>query len=112
MPDITDMMIEASGTPVMLSFTDDHTRIAHLADRFDGVIVAGEHDMCLKSYDERLRTKTVETCPGRHRRSRISTRVYLLGKRFVWATQWHPKFSHKVGANQRAILAAFVNAAK
>ena len=57
MPDITDMMIEASGTPVMLSFTDDHTRIAHLADRFDGVIVAGEHDMCLKSYDERPRTK-------------------------------------------------------
>ncbi|MGG7135530.1 gamma-glutamyl-gamma-aminobutyrate hydrolase family protein [Bifidobacterium catenulatum] len=26
------MMIEASGTPVMLSFTGDHTRIAHLAD--------------------------------------------------------------------------------
>ncbi len=80
MPDITDMMIEASGTPVMLSFTDDHTRIAHLADRFDGVIVAGEHDMCLKSYDERPRTKTVETCPGRHRRSRISTRqTFRLG---------------------------------
>ncbi|OZG62269.1 amidotransferase [Bifidobacterium lemurum] len=34
--------------------------------------------------------------------------VYMPGKRFVWAVQWHPEFSHRVDANARAIFSAFV----
>lgn len=32
------------------------------------------------------------------------------GKRFVWAVQWHPEFSHRTDADSRAILKAFVAA--
>lgn len=32
------------------------------------------------------------------------------GKRFVWAVQWHPEFSHRTDADSRAILKAFAAA--
>lgn len=36
--------------------------------------------------------------------------VWLPGKRFVWAVQWHPEFSHMVDADSRKIFARFVAA--
>lgn len=38
--------------------------------------------------------------------------VYLPGKRFLWAVQWHPEFSYKSDENSRKILRAFVEAAE
>ena len=38
--------------------------------------------------------------------------VYLPGKRFLWAVQWHPEFSYKTDENSRKILRAFVEAAE
>lgn len=36
--------------------------------------------------------------------------VYLPGKKFVWAVQWHPEFSWKVNEDSRKIFRAFVSA--
>ena len=38
--------------------------------------------------------------------------VYLPGKRFLWAVQWHPEFSYNSDENSRKILRAFVEAAE
>ncbi len=38
--------------------------------------------------------------------------VYLPGRRFVWAVQWHPEFNWQSEPSSRAILAAFVQAAR
>lgn len=34
--------------------------------------------------------------------------VWMPDKRFVWAVQWHPEFSHKVNEASREIFRAFV----
>ena len=36
--------------------------------------------------------------------------VRMSAKRFVWAVQWHPEFSHRADSNQRRILSAFIDA--
>ena len=36
--------------------------------------------------------------------------VFIPGKRFVWAVQWHPEFSYRRDADSRKILSAFVAA--
>lgn len=36
--------------------------------------------------------------------------VFMPGRRFVWAVQWHPEFSHKVNPDSNAIFRAFVSA--
>ena len=38
--------------------------------------------------------------------------VYMPGKRFVWAVQWHPEFSYQTDENSEKILQAFVAAAR
>ncbi|MBP5492266.1 MAG: gamma-glutamyl-gamma-aminobutyrate hydrolase family protein [Clostridiales bacterium] len=38
----------------------------------------------------------------------ITEAVEMPGKRFVWAVQWHPEFSHKTDENSRRIFEAFV----
>lgn len=38
--------------------------------------------------------------------------VYLPGRRFVWAVQWHPEFNFRAEPSSRAILAAFARAAE
>lgn len=37
---------------------------------------------------------------------------YLPDKKFVWATQWHPEYLHKVDENSKKIFKAFIDAAK
>lgn len=37
---------------------------------------------------------------------------YMPSKKFVWATQWHPEYLHKVDENSRKIFKAFIDAAK
>ncbi len=37
--------------------------------------------------------------------------VWMPGKRFVWAVQWHPEFSHRADENSRKIFRAFAEAA-
>lgn len=36
--------------------------------------------------------------------------VYMPGKKFVWAVQWHPEFSYRTDENSRRIFSAFVAA--
>lgn len=36
--------------------------------------------------------------------------VYMPGKRFLWAVQWHPEFSYKTDAHSRSIFEAFAAA--
>ena len=36
--------------------------------------------------------------------------VWMPAKRFVWAVQWHPEFSHRADGNQRRIFSAFIDA--
>lgn len=38
--------------------------------------------------------------------------VYMPGKRFVWAVQWHPEFSYKVNEDSVEIFKAFVASMK
>ena len=38
--------------------------------------------------------------------------VWMPGKRFVWAVQWHPEFSYYADANSREIFNAFVESMK
>lgn len=38
--------------------------------------------------------------------------VYMPDKKFVWATQWHPEFLHKVDEDSRKIFKAFIEAIK
>lgn len=42
----------------------------------------------------------------------ITEALYMPGRRFLWAVQWHPEFSYKSDANSRKIFSAFVNAAR
>ena len=38
--------------------------------------------------------------------------IYMPGKRFVWAVQWHPEFTYKTREESKKIMGAFVAAAK
>ena len=38
--------------------------------------------------------------------------VYMPGKKFLWATQWHPEFSYKVNPDSVKIFEAFVGSMK
>jgi len=40
----------------------------------------------------------------------LAEAVYLPGKRFVWAVQWHPEFSFRTDADSWKIFKAFVDA--
>lgn len=42
----------------------------------------------------------------------LTEAVFMPGKRFVWATQWHPEFSYKTDENSRKIFQAFVSACR
>ena len=36
--------------------------------------------------------------------------VYMPGKKFLWAVQWHPEFSYKTDAHSQSIFRAFIEA--
>ncbi len=40
----------------------------------------------------------------------LTEAVYMPGKRFVWAVQWHPEFSHRVDEDSRKMFTAFISA--
>ncbi len=42
----------------------------------------------------------------------LTEAVYMPGKRFVWAVQWHPEFSFRTDQASQKIFAAFVAAAQ
>lgn len=42
----------------------------------------------------------------------LTEAVFMPGKRFVWATQWHPEFSYKTDESSRKIFQAFVSACR
>lgn len=42
----------------------------------------------------------------------LTEAVYMPGKKYIWALQWHPEFSYKVDENSRKIFESFVNACK
>ena len=42
----------------------------------------------------------------------LTEAVYLPGKRFVWAVQWHPEFLFRSDANSRKILQAFIDSTR
>ena len=42
----------------------------------------------------------------------LAEAVYMPDRKFVWAVQWHPEFSHKTDENSRKLFRAFVDACK
>ncbi|MBR5767844.1 MAG: gamma-glutamyl-gamma-aminobutyrate hydrolase family protein [Clostridia bacterium] len=42
----------------------------------------------------------------------ITEAVFMPGRRFLWAVQWHPEFSYKTDENSRKIFAAFAESMK
>lgn len=42
----------------------------------------------------------------------LTEAVYMPGKKYIWAIQWHPEFSYKVDANSRKIFKSFADACK
>ena len=42
----------------------------------------------------------------------VTEAVWMPGKRFVWAVQWHPEFSYYADENSRKIFGAFVDSLK
>ena len=38
----------------------------------------------------------------------LTEALYMPGRRFLWAVQWHPEFSYKTDENSRKIFSAFV----
>lgn len=43
---------------------------------------------------------------------RLCEAVFMPGKKFIWAVQWHPEFSYLSDENSRKIFAAFIKAAR
>ena len=39
----------------------------------------------------------------------LTEAVYMPGKKYIWALQWHPEFSYKVDENSRKIFKSFVD---
>ena len=62
------------------------------------------HHQAVKALAPRLRPMAIAD-------DGIVEAVYLPGKRFCMAVQWHPEFSYRTDADSRTLLAAFVRAA-
>lgn len=60
------------------------------------------HHQAVKSLAETLKAMAVSE-------DGIIEAVEMPGKKFVWALQWHPEFSHKTDENSRMIFHEFVN---
>lgn len=42
----------------------------------------------------------------------LTEAVYMPGKKYIWAVQWHPEFSYKVDKNSRKIFKSFADACR
>jgi len=60
------------------------------------------HHQAIKKLAETMKTMAVSE-------DEIIEAVEMPDKKFVWAFQWHPEFSHKVDENSRMIFSEFVN---
>ena len=67
----------------------------------NNIAVNSYHHQAIKEMAESLRAMAVSE-------DGIIEAVEMSGKRFVWAVQWHPEFSHKVDEDSRKIFAEFV----
>ncbi len=102
------------------SDTEHHQRPPYDLPAHEVEVIAGTplHD-CLKT--DRLRVNSyhhqaVKKISGRLKAMAVSPdglaeALYMPGRRFLWAVQWHPEFSWRTDGNSRKIFAAFVSSA-
>ena len=107
LPGYMDGINEAGGLPIIFPFSADRQEIDQLFGMCDGILMTGGHDVSAELYHEAPLEGIVEYCEQRDEMEA----VYLPGKKFVWAVQWHPEFSYKSDVNSKKILRAFVEAA-
>ena len=72
----------------------------HLLNK-DNIAVNSYHHQAIKEKAEGLRAMAVSE-------DGIIEAVEMPDKRFVWAVQWHPEFSHKADEDSRKIFAEFI----
>lgn len=82
----------------------DHTPIKELL-KVDQLPVNSYHHQAIREVSERL-TVMAKANDG------IVEGVYMKGRKFVWAIQWHPEFLYKIDEPSRKIFKAFVDASQ
>lgn len=71
----------------------------------DRILVNSCHHQAVRELSPRLKPMAIAD-------DSIVEALYMPGKRFVWAVQWHPEFSHRKDLNSKMIFRAFVSSAK
>ena len=74
------------------------------------ILVLEEENRQLRREVKRMQTGDQESVFAAGRDGNIVEAVWMPAKRFVWAVQWHPEFSHRADSNQRRILSVFIDA--
>lgn len=69
---------EAGGIPIMLPLTDDENTISQIADKFDGFLFTGGHDVSPKLYGEDKLTECGEICKKRDEMEKILLKHIIL----------------------------------
>lgn len=77
----------------------------HTLLKCENLAVNSYHHQAIKELSPRLTAMAVAE-------DGLVEAVYMPGKRFVWAVQWHPEFSYQTDENSEKILQAFVAAAR
>lgn len=74
--------------------------------------VIGQKAMAVNSYHHQaIKGLSSSLLPMAVAEDGIIEAVFMPGRKFVWAVQWHPEFSYKVDENSRKLFSAFTEAA-
>lgn len=73
--------------------------------KLDGMPVNSYHHQGIKKLSEQLKS-AAKSEDG------LTEAVYMPGKRFVWAVQWHPEFIYRADDNSLRLFIGFVNSCR
>ncbi len=75
--------------------------------------IIGEGEIAVNSYHHQaIKVLSPQLCPTAISKDGLVEGVYMPGRRFVHAVQWHPELNYRVSDSSRKIVASFINAAK
>lgn len=103
-------------TPLEHHQTPPYDRPAHTVTLTPGAPLCrllGMETLAVNSYHHQaIKTLSPQLAEMARAQDGLVESVFMPGKRFVWAIQWHPEFSYKTDESSRQILRAFVEAAE
>jgi putative glutamine amidotransferase len=77
LPGYMELLEEAGAVPVMLPITDEPASIRRIAEKMDGILITGGHDVALWVYGALPEADNVKPCPERDRMELILIREAL-----------------------------------